>query len=127
MEEIIKKAIEGGWKQDHAYADEKPVFKISVDGFVSFFLGDTKYPDLSKYDIVCDPLFWQALGKACGWGNGYNYYFGERNAEGNMIGGRLLYIHQYYALRFHEINLTEGWDKAVEYTSKVTRGTALVN
>jgi len=38
MEEIIKKAIEGGWKDTYCFEGDKPFFKVSVDGFVSFYL-----------------------------------------------------------------------------------------
>lgn len=52
METAIKKAIEGGYK-------------------CGFGLGDS-YPESYKmcrdYSAVLDPAFWQALGKAEGWG-----------------------------------------------------------
>ncbi len=96
MEEIIKIAIEGGWK-DKDFPNLDPQY-----------MGD-----LYRI-IVCDPLFWQALGKASGWDK--------------MI--PMMAKDQWWlldALRFHEINLTEGWDKAVAYVKETTRGTALVN
>ncbi len=73
METIIKKAIEGGYVHNY---------------------------DLPGKLMLLDPLFWQALGKACGW----NPH--KKISDVDWID---------HALRFHKINLTQGWDKAVEY------------
>lgn len=93
MKKIIKKAIEGGYKKAPLRQSEW------VIGFYK--------------DCVLDPLFWQALGKACGWGNKRTYNQADQ-----------LEVESYwkmYALRFHEINLTEGWDKAVEYLENLIK------
>jgi len=56
MENIIKKAIEGGYERKNGS------FLLPMKLNDEF--------DVWEYDhnaIVLDPLFWQALGKACGW------------------------------------------------------------
>jgi len=105
MEQIIKKALEGGY----------PRGRIG-----------------SQYRFVMDSDLWKALGKACGWTEICdNPDHGFINAMGFHDIGRLgcpgcghnddhviessRYNWRKYALRFHEINLTQGWDKAVEY------------
>ncbi len=62
---IIEKAIEGGWKdtrpQISAVEREEDVPKATiVNDFMNFY---------STPVVVCEPLFWQALGKALGWDN----------------------------------------------------------
>lgn len=46
MEKAIQKAIEGGWKGSKEHS--------------------IQYPEYARED----PLFWQTLGKAMGWGKG---------------------------------------------------------
>lgn len=116
MESIIKKAIEGGYKPSEIYLEE------------------TAYgADYQFHAISTDPLFFQALGKACGW---------DKTMSGTKVTGKI-YQHRwimpstsarrtsmqglqemespiYFALRFYEINLTEGWEKAVAYLQEVT-------
>lgn len=94
MENIIKKAIDGG------YANDRPEY--ARQHLITGFEGDFRF-------MVIDPLFWQSLGKACGWGIDRESY--------------MQFIPQWrdYALRFHEINLTEGWDKAVEYLNSLIK------
>ncbi len=48
MEKAIQKAIEGGWDKDRGMCEE-------------YFCSEAAW---------CDPLFWQALGKAMGWDEG---------------------------------------------------------
>lgn len=111
MEEVIKKAIEGGW------TNFKP----------NFLLGEAEFIDgvMKRNVFILDPLFWQALGKACGWYRKEKYcpncktkkVFricpGCQTYQYEMIITAELWKNK--ALRFHEINLTEGFDKAVEY------------
>ena len=94
MEEIIKKAIWGGYKlnvKNSNYPDPNDLLKI----------------DVKINTIILDPIFWQTLGRACGWDihfdedKGFNYQWLQ------------------CALKFHEINLTESLDKAVEYLKEV--------
>ncbi len=123
MENIIKKAIEGGYKLEKSDAiNAKFHFnKAEINGtFCISYLhewhpssGPSKWEEDRKHfrysEILLDPLLWQALGKACGWNmNPKSIRFGETSSES-------LGEHIDYALRFHEINLTEGWDKAVAY------------
>lgn len=82
MEPIIKKAIEGGWKP-----------KEFIKNYV-LNVGDRTFILDSPFD---DPLFWQALGKACGW---------EKEYENKWMD----IAHEFYA---H--NLVEGWSLAVKY------------
>ena len=65
-------------------------------------------------NVIDNPMSseaWQALGKSCGWNwtdEALKDPIGEAMPEFNSI-------HIYHALKFHEINLTQGWDKAVEW------------
>jgi hypothetical protein len=98
-EEIVKKAIEGGYK--YVSDNEKLVF--------------------NKH-ISCDSLFWQALGKACGWNESDCIYTdGVEDGVGYVVcdGGGRIPVWQSQALSFHEINLTKGWDTAVEYLTNL--------
>lgn len=123
MENIIKKAIEGGWKQE--YKDHKlkkqykqPHYWAEKDNVSSKI--DVKY-------MVLDPLFWQALGKACGWEEKTRTYFcwgcntGEVQRRHEACQCLYKETWKYHALLFYEINLTEGWKKAVEYLQKITK------
>lgn len=94
MEPIIRKAIQGGyhhWHLEDYLQNVKPFSHFSI------------------HEFVCDPLFWEALGKACWWDSTKEYI----EFDG------FLWLKN--ALRFHEINLTEGWDKAIIYLSGVTK------
>lgn len=108
MEPIIKKAIEGGYKKERYYFDENGNF------------------DDEPYEVVLmKSSFWQALGKACGW----EKYYCLKCEKGFTTSGiitcpRCLKLGHYdegvgQALTFHRINLTEGWDKAVEYLNSL--------
>ena len=94
MENIIKKAIEGGYVY--------PNVSKTTDKFM-------------KTDSM-NPLFWQSLDKACGWEgrqsdmvDAFAYTMSARTGKIPKT------VWQRNALKFHEINLTEGWDKAVEW------------
>lgn len=111
MEPIIKLAIEGGYF-----------------GLTQWDLDNKNYDQNCLYSVVCDPLFWEALGKVCGWDKNeiteHEHFtdFGDDRPHYHTLW-------QYIAIKFHYINLTEGMDKAVAYllTQVPTRGTALVN
>lgn len=92
MQEIIKKAIEGGYK----------TFLSPVD--VDFPRCKTL-----RESMCMDKDFWVSLGKACGWGIDRESY--------------MQFIPQWrdYAIRFHEINLTEGWDAAVSWLNDLIK------
>lgn len=105
MEPIIKKAIEGG------YNGENIMINGSVLNENTFSSRGIRHPT----DVVCDPLFWQALGKACGWkGLGiYKMCLCEKSENREVMEWEM------YAFRFYEINITEGWEKAVEYLEEI--------
>lgn len=99
MEEIIKCAIRGGHRAECIYFDP-----IKDEYFFN-----------QKYNenlVFLDQEFWKAIGKAKGWGN-------------EIIGNPILSSHKllpkWYikAIRFHEINLTQGFSKAIEYLEKL--------
>lgn len=103
MKTIIKKAIEGGW-----------VAKMCVDPEVNFHW--------YRHEIVLDPTFWQALGKACNWRSYWTFRplknIEEDRANGKVTPGNWV---EHHALKFHEINLTEDWDKAVLYLQEIIK------
>ena len=75
IETAIKKAIEGGWKG--AYIRQ---FWVSDD----VRLGSDNNFELTG--VFLDPLFWQALGKAMGWGDTTGkHYEGEKYRNGKPI------------------------------------------
>lgn len=112
MENIIKKAIEGGWKPREFIKNH--VLNV---GNRTFLLDDSP---------LLDPLFWQALGKSLGWENGtfdipvtgrnWIYYVNNNHAFNLKVRKEAW---NYYGCRFHEINLTEGWEKAVEWLNNL--------
>lgn len=65
MENAIKKSIEGGWKWNNR---ETKYEKFYYDRYLFAIDGGSRTQLLSMGDIVIDPLFWQAVGKAEGWG-----------------------------------------------------------
>lgn len=103
MEQIIKKAIEGGWKPSHVGGWAKCKNVKEVKESFHFF-----YPDEESirqhrhffYEYFSDPLFWQALTKGCSLPSEYAIPYG---------------------LEFHRTNLTEGWDAAVKYLSDLIK------
>lgn len=111
MEDIIKKAIEGGYERtDKNYF--APMGRFDCDA------------------IVLDPLFWQALGKSCGW---------DRSDKGlcqitlkweklnpafyaDCLHHREATMSWYLAGKtFHETNLNSGWDSAVAYLTNLIK------
>lgn len=102
MQDIIKKAIEGGY-------DDLPPFFYSAFGEQ---IPKANIPKLTFYSYILDPLFWQALGKACGWNEEpVDKIYSNESMMRSFLVPEWLHI----SMRFHEINLTQGWDKAVEY------------
>ena len=110
MENIINKAIEGGYPN--------AIYQKSEPNWVN----DTNF----KLCIL-DPLFWQALGKACPikevtmtvparyvrrvTKNGIETI----NWPTHTRKRKFPFSWKKHALKFHEINLTQGFEKAVEY------------
>jgi len=111
ISDIIKCAIKGGYTRHEHHLQNS-------------WGTDTYYPML-----FCDPLFWQAIGRAKNWERSYvckkcrlpigsMYERKEHDWLPNKCArkwdGEYVYTVE-YALRFYEINLTEGMDKAVDY------------
>lgn len=88
MNDILKKAIEGGWN-DRLYRNMRNAPENEKAGI------ETHYRDL-----VLDPLFWQALGKSCGW---------------------LSYQTDTYYMHFFLLNWNEGWDSAISYLTNLIK------
>lgn len=119
METIIEKAIEGGYKDWEGECEHRLMADENGCPFGTHYKAGVIY--------VCDPLFWQALGEACGWkqselGEDICFMCGaDKNRDKDMVcesSSRHRYSKdewRHYTLRFHEINLTEGWDSAVKY------------
>lgn len=61
IQEVITKAIEGGWNPKEEPCSHKLMHDESGCPCVRH------YPSQEK--ILLDPLFWQCLGKALGWGD----------------------------------------------------------
>lgn len=97
------------------------------------------------YPMILDPLFWQALGKACGWyvdrqvvytiPNEQTRQQAEIYVEDNLgvplksTQDKVIFspykgedkTWKEHALRFHEINLTQGWDSAIKYLEELVK------
>lgn len=122
MEELIKKAIEGGYKPEGT-----DFIELQMSGSKAVFITEHTRNgyhsiNLSGEEIFCDPLFWQALGKSCGW---LKYMRNDGCQADNpsindMPGQGWGITWKKHALRFHEINLTEGWQKAIDYLTNLT-------
>ncbi len=101
MEKAIKKAIEGGWQpQSHPNVN----FKKDVNTIKAFAM-------VTSNAFLLDPLFWQALGKACEW---EQIKFPPQTAWSD----KQWLLH---AQNFYHINLTEGWDKAIAYLEELLK------
>lgn len=118
METVIKKAIDGGWIVKGA---------IGYKG-TKGDAGSTHIPETLYYAFL-DPLFWQALGKACGWGTIHDEgcdsqkdYCTHPNKKCTceQCDCYTQFEWKENALRFHEINLTQGFDFAIKYLSDLT-------
>lgn len=93
MESIIKKAIKGGFGRSRWIVNGEEGQYLSIG---------------HERDVVCDPLFWKTLGL---WELGARVQLKRKHNP--------ITIHQ--AMRFHELNLTKGWNKAVEYLQELTK------
>lgn len=113
MEKIIKKAIIEGGYEFIKRSGEAQIIEV----FGARRFGKATAEMMLNTYIVCDPLFWQALGKACGWGSTglHKWCLCDKNKDLEWMEWHM------YALNFYEINLTEGWKKAVEYLSELIK------
>lgn len=114
MESVIKKAIEGGWtpikrglKPKKGAMGQTYIKALIISQGVEW--------------IVLDSYFWMALHKACDWPQSWTFRpmknIKEDRGAGKVTAGNWW---EHYALKFHEINLTEGWDAAVLYLTNLT-------
>ena len=102
MEEVIKKAIEGGYKPDDVQ------------------------PWLNK-ETVLDHLFWQSLGKALCWGayclecDSVVKIWEECLCDEDEVTPRPEEEWLFRAKKFHEINLTQGWNEAEKWLQNLIK------
>lgn len=130
MEQIIKKAIEGGWKPwEYSLGIEserstKEIVEVQewegnqkmVNIWHEKTGSDTGTKTVLAYEIVvCDSLFWQALCKDLNQGMWTSPY----TDCGRYMKNAPRWLWE--AMNFHEINLTKGWDKAVEYLQELLK------
>jgi hypothetical protein len=101
MKELIEKAIQGGYRNGHIWGMEDVLYILKNEN------GD-RYGFLSKEQMLLDPLFWQALFSD-------KYVEIEQYFDGEFTEGALQVEWLGRAMVFHKINLTQGFDKAVEY------------
>jgi hypothetical protein len=104
MESIIKKAIEGGYR-DHFYCGNFDMYESEGSH--------------CEYGVICDPFFWESLAKVCSWKERLPYMKLVEYKIVSDLTPTNLKGWQIYAIRFHEINLTEGWDKAISYLENI--------
>lgn len=101
---IMAKAKEGGFLPSMS---EREIYTDRCNG---------QYIDYKS--VVCNPRFWQALGKSCGWPKLANQ-LDENQVEFQDC---VMLSHTFYALRFHEINLTDdSWEAATIYLQDITK------
>lgn len=86
METIVQKALDGGYKTRDA--------RVAINHEL-------------LPEMVIDALFWQALGKACGWP--------KKDHLIHVNEGKVVHNWLEEALFFHEMNLNEGWDAAIKF------------
>jgi len=125
MKSIIKKAIEGGWMQKYLKENTFDYCGYGKNIYLECIDLDTglEKDRICVQEIICDPLFWQSLGKACGWENEIEeVVWLDKGAyrDSSIVDGFYndlwkLETWKFHAMQFHRINLTEGWDKAVAY------------
>lgn len=119
MEEIIKKSIEAG-----VFGNPEKMAKIN------WFIGKGNEADLLFFDNGIAGItvslhkqfmskdFWQALGKACGWKKKEDFMKSHETVF--MVGNNRVDEWRHNAMKFHEINITECFDKAIEYLKSIT-------
>ncbi len=123
MESIIKKAIEGGYNKinPNNTTFNKGYF---ISGRCAVWKNDFNEQYILDLNFIfLDPLFWQALGNGCNWGQKHTKFTDKlwlSFDEGVRIlaeGDAVKFNHR----RFHEINLTEGWQAAINYLTEITK------
>lgn len=120
-EEIIKCAIDGGWKYDcsprpfHPLGDGMTCTFAGVNSQWSVWNRDDNGSSIcvSHADTFLDPKFFQAIGKAKGWEQPLTPLSGVKAINRS----EWLYI----AENFHRINLTQSFDDAIDYLYKLIK------
>lgn len=87
IEKVIKKAVEGGWTADDFICDTyfpNGFCDVRINGYLNKMieLQRTRKDGFCGRWVTCgnlhgtllDPLFWQALGKAMGWGKSDEWF-----------------------------------------------------
>ena len=122
MENIIKKAIEGGYFiKDDSFAlaldsgtqtieDGMIISKKTQDGRDES--SRSRLGDINLYKIICDPLFWQALGKACEWKDE------EREYKGGI---QVIPGCRFYAIGFCRRNFGGSFESAVKWLENIIK------
>lgn len=66
--EIIELAIKGGWifRQGLPFSSYK-IYDTGHPYMLGWFEENKWSQEISLEEIICDPLFWQAIGRAKGW------------------------------------------------------------
>jgi len=70
IEQIIQKALEGGWKKLPAHTEFRRVEVDQDEIFLNFYDSLGMQSDFFTYSLgmsLLDPKFWQALGVSLGW------------------------------------------------------------
>jgi len=112
MENIIKKAQKGGYKEGCK------LVKFYVYSFTHLSPNGFNELEIRYSDMFMGHLFWQSLSKACGWHFCRVHTCGAEEEICSETG------HDEWvekSLRFHEINLTEGWDAAVSWLENLIK------
>lgn len=117
MENILKKASEAGY---HRFVGTKWVSKVEKRGRMYQVSTNTdnethngklwyRLSSVDPHEAICDPIFWQSLGKACGWTN-----------ETKLVEDKSP-LWKDNAITFFEINLTQGFDDAVGWLNNLIK------
>lgn len=98
--EVILKAIDGGWLQGTNHFDPE-------DDSICTAYPDSDTPDrlIGKYEIALDPTFWQALGRALGWGDTEL----ENGIEPFAVLWYLFHAHRFFDLILTGRDTTQFW------------------
>jgi hypothetical protein len=104
--QAIEKAISGGWKPPLFRDAENLQWRISEEvAGVEFWVDEDEVYTVMFAEIALDPSFWQALGKALGWPEKYEW--AQTDDFGDCIElSEISWIYQ--ADRFYHLILTGG-------------------
>lgn len=98
--EVIKKAIDGGWKPFNDF--DKVIYETRIEtGWLFVIRGKQKIVELNLSSIALDPEFWVALGKSLGWDDTGKDLHG-------LEGSGLVSVWHSMALEFYDLILQNG-------------------